>query len=174
MASPATPPRPNIGFRTDFANPLLPPINRDRCCRNSFRTLFTRDPRTPSLRLETTANHPETPIESQCNKDNTSTRESPESRQRHNTAQTTSNTPHPVSIGTECSSENGLSISISFSVTCTLSLSLFLCHLHSYVHAYSRTFVRTYSRTHFFLMLCLTIHICPSTALVFFSPLSRR
>ena len=108
-ASPATPPRPHIGFRTELTNPFHPSINRNRSCQNSFRTLFAQDPQTPSLRLETIANHPGTPIESQCSKDNTSTRQSPQTRQRHNTAQTTKNKPHPVSTDTECSSENGLS-----------------------------------------------------------------
>ena len=42
--TPATPPRPHVGLRTEFANPLLSAINRDRNCQNSFSPDRPRNP----------------------------------------------------------------------------------------------------------------------------------
>ena len=48
--------------------------HQSRNCQNSFCSLFSWDPRTPSLRLETIADNHGKPAESQCSEDNTSTR----------------------------------------------------------------------------------------------------
>ena len=43
VTSPATPPRPHIRFRKEFARPLLSPIIRDCICQNSFSSLLSHD-----------------------------------------------------------------------------------------------------------------------------------